>query len=324
MTSAKKILLPTIAVAILSVVSLYVAWLKSPVNGQNVSVSPDQNTSPTPKATENVKPKSMSDAQTPMQAALETAAIENARLRYNLEWVFGGKAQRGWYLYVPLIQHTIATERDAETPEFALALACWQQQSGLSPTGTLESETLYQMIKWWQSRRIGNRVYPAPDELLTAPIADFYDPTREVDLLKVEREAYAAYKRMVAEAARDLSLNLKTNGAGELSSEEKYLKIISAFRSREYQEKLRRESPKSGRAGLATNSPHFTGRALDIYVGGEPVETIDYNRAIQVQTPVYKWLVKNAERFGFYPYYYETCHWEYVPENLKSSTLPVR
>ena len=99
---------------------------------------------------------------------------------------------------------------------------------------------------------------------------------------------------------------------GELAAGEKYLKVISAFRSREYQNHLRKQSPNSGRAGLAVNSPHFTGRALDIYVGGEPVSTKDDNRAIQTETRVYRWLVKNAARFGFRPYFYEPWHWEYV------------
>jgi LAS superfamily LD-carboxypeptidase LdcB len=92
----------------------------------------------------------------------------------------------------------------------------------------------------------------------------------------------------------------------------KYFKIISAFRSREYQDRLRREAPNAGSAGLAVNSPHFTGRALDIYVGGDPVDTRDANRAVQVETPAYRWLVRNAERFGFRPYFYEPWHWEYV------------
>ncbi len=77
---------------------------------------------------------------------------------------------------------------------------------------------------------------------------------------------------MIAAAAANKSLNLAVKGNGELAPAEKFLKIVSSFRSREYQQKLRRESPNSGRAGLAVkNSPHFTGRALDIYVGGEPV-----------------------------------------------------
>jgi len=117
-----------------------------------------------------------------------------------------------------------------------------------------------------------------------------------------------------AAAIADRSLGLARVGKGakaQLAPGEKYLKIISAFRSREYQEQLRRESPSAGSAGLAVNSPHFTGRALDLYVGGDPVDTTDSNRAIQVQTRVYKWLVRNAERFGFRPYFYEPWHWEY-------------
>ena len=109
---------------------------------------------------------------------------------------------------------------------------------------------------------------------------------------------------MIAAAMADSSLNLK--------STDKFLKIISSYRTRDYQDRLRQQSPNSGRAGLAVNSPHFTGRALDIYVGGSPVDTADANRAIQVNTRAYQWLVRNAERFGFRPYFYEPWHWEYV------------
>jgi LAS superfamily LD-carboxypeptidase LdcB len=160
--------------------------------------------------------------------------------------------------------------------------------------------------------RLKDRTVANPDQLLTAPISDFYDPTRAEELRQVERRTYAAYKRMVSAAAADRSLGLARTTRGQLASSEKYLKIISAFRSREYQDKLRREAPNSGSAGLAVNSPHFTGRALDLYVGGEPVDTRDSNRALQVETRVYQWLVRNAERFGFRPYCYEPWHWEYV------------
>jgi LAS superfamily LD-carboxypeptidase LdcB len=122
---------------------------------------------------------------------------------------------------------------------------------------------------------------------------------------------------MLAAALKDPSLHLVQTSDGKLAGTEKYLKIISAFRSREYQEKLRRQSPNAGRAGLAVNSPHFTGRALDLYVGGDPVDTRDANRAFQIHTPVYQWLVRNAERFGFRPYFYEPWHWEYVGDESK-------
>jgi len=250
-------------------------------------------------------------------------AAKNVELKNTLRWNFGAKRQRGWYLYVSLIKHTIGTESGVETPEFARAVALWQQKEGIYPTGILDRETLSQMIELWQSRRLNSSAYAAPEDLLSAPIADFYDPTREVELLKVERETYQAYKQMVAAAASELKLKIDKNG--ELVADEKHLRIVSAFRSREYQAKLRAASPHSGRAGLAVNSPHFTGRTLDIYVGGEPTITKDFNRAVQVQTPIYKWLIKNASRFGFYPYFYEPWHWEYVPRNSKppGTNLPL-
>ena len=153
------------------------------------------------------------------------------------------------------------------------------------------------MMSQWQNNRLQDRTLAEPGQLLTAPPSDFFDPDRLVELRQVERNTYAAYKQMIAAAIADPTLKLPHTG-GELARE-KYFKIISAFRSREYQDRLRRESPNSGRAGLAVNSPHFTGRALDIYVGGDPVDTKDSNRAIQVDTPAYRWLVRNAGRFGF-------------------------
>jgi LAS superfamily LD-carboxypeptidase LdcB len=206
----------------------------------------------------------------------------------------------------------IEAEGEAAGGDFAAALARWQKSSGLAPSGVLDGETLYRMVSVWQGSRLKQKGQARADELLLAPTSDFYDSSRPEALRNVERETYAAYKRMVAAAAADPSLRLKLTASGELAPEERFLKIVSAHRSPEYQARLRAQSPNSGRAGLAVNSPHFTGRALDIYVGGEPVETKDSNRALQVQTPVYRWLVRNAERFGFRPYYYEPWHWEYV------------
>lgn len=247
--------------------------------------------------------------------AEDERAKRNQLLRNELSWVFGSKRQRGWYLYTPLINRLIVTKDDYSSKGFALALARWQKKSGLAPSGVLNDETLYKMIGEWQEKRIKDRTPAQPAQLLKAPISDFYDPTRAEELRMVERDAYFAYKRLVAAAVAERSLGLGRNPKGpkgELAAGEKFLKIISSFRSREYQEKLRRESPNSGTAGLAVNSPHFTGRALDLYVGGDPVDTRDSNRAIQVRTPVYLWLVRNAERFGFRPYFYEPWHWEYV------------
>jgi D-alanyl-D-alanine carboxypeptidase len=272
-------------------------------------------------ATPVLKPMALVEKRTAVAAAekkdpslFAEAAARNTVLKYELSWAFGGKQQRGWYLYTPLIARMLETEGEAAGPDFASSLSRWQTGAGLKASGVLDDETLYRMVSTWQGARLKNKEYATPDRLLQAPVADFYDATRPDALRQVERETYAAYKRMVAAAAADPSLGLKATAAGELAPEEKFLKIVSSFRSREHQAALRAQSPGSGRAGLAVNSPHFTGRALDLYVGGEPVETKDSNRALQVQTPAYRWLVANAARFGFRPYYYEPWHWEYVGE----------
>ncbi len=239
------------------------------------------------------------------------AAEKNKDLQNSLNWTFS-KKQKGWYLYVPLIQYTINTEAKVDSPEFAKAVFEWQKQKQITSDGIISHKTLESFISYWQSRRLKPIVLANENQLLTADISNFYDPTRNVELLKVEKETFKAYKKMIAAAIADKSLSLKTDKAGNLSDEEQFLKMISTYRSPAYQAGLRKKEPNATRAQIAFKSPHFTGRALDIYVGGEPVTTKDFNRAIQIKTPVYKWLVKNAEKFGFYPYFYEPWHWEYV------------
>lgn len=245
----------------------------------------------------------------------DSATEQNQNLAKNLTWTFGGKTQTGWYIYKPLICNQIGVEVGASGNDFANALSRWQKANALPANGVLDAVTLALFVSKWQSNRLKIRGFANPNELLVAPTVDFYDVSRPDELRQVERETYGAYKKLIAAAIADKSLNLANKDRDELAASEKFLKIVSSFRSRDYQDKLRRESPNSGRAGLAVgNSPHFTGRALDIYVGGEPVTTKDENRAVQVNTKVYLWLVKNAGKFGFKPYFYEPWHWEYAPD----------
>lgn len=255
---------------------------------------------------------SKSEPSATKNAAFVAAATQNSQLRNELTWTFGGKQQRGWYLYDLLISKTLNTDDGPGTSDFAAAIASWQKRNRLTADGVLDQDAFMRMVSQWQGNRLKQRGYPDPSELVTAPLSDFYDPGRAAEMRQVERNTYAAYKRMIAAAIADPQLNLSNTSRDELAPKEKYFKIVSSYRSREYQDELRRRSPNSGTAGLAVNSPHFTGRALDLYVGGSPVDTTDSNRAIQVNTPAYRWLVRNAERFGFRPYFYEPWHWEYV------------
>jgi D-alanyl-D-alanine carboxypeptidase len=255
--------------------------------------------------------KTAPEATSRNSASFESAATANVRLQANLAWTFGSRPQRGWQIYEPLIAHLIGSSGEPWSRVFATRLAHWQTENGLVADGVLDDKTLLKIISTLQSKRIRDRAYPSDDQLVTISVSDCYYPERPEELRRVERETYKAYKRMVAAAIADRSLGLNASG-GHIAANEKFLKIVSAFRSREYQDQLRKQSPQSGRAGLAVNSPHFTGRALDLYVGGEPVSTKDKNRALQTQTLVYRWLVQNAARFGFQPYFYEPWHWEYV------------
>ncbi len=265
---------------------------------------------------------SVESGKAAVAARFSAAALLNSGLRNTLSWPFGGRNQTGWNIYAPLIAQTIGTTASPDAPAFAAALAGWQTKRSLEPTGVLDRETMAAFVKFWQAQRLGRSGSPGDERLYTAPIDEFFDLTRSPDLLKLERETYAAYRRMIRAAAKDLAGELKVTPNGELAPDEKFLRIVSAYRSPEYQASLRRREPGAGRAALAVNSPHSTGQALDIYVGGEPVTTKDPNRLIQIKTPAYKWLVKNAHRFGFYPYFYEPWHWEYVPARLSIANPP--
>ena len=276
--------------------------------GQTTTPSRESPVKPTIKIVETANASSSKKSSSPFNEAIS----QNGMLRNELSWTFGGKQQHGWYLYDVLIGKTLDTQYEFDTDDFASALSSWQKRRAISSSGVLDEESLMALVSQWQNDRLKDRTPARPDQLITAPSSDFYDPERLADLRQVERATYAAYKQMITAAIAEPSLKLAHTSEVELAPTEKYFKIVSSFRSPEYQEELRRRSPNAGTAGLAINSPHFTGRALDLYVGGDPVDTKDSNRAIQVNSPAYKWLVQNAERFGFRPYFYEPWHWEFV------------
>src|SRR6266498_3167317 len=82
------------------------------------------------------------------------AAKRNALLSAALTWTFGSKQQQGWYLYTPLIKQLISTKQDSHSVQFARAVARWQAKAALKPSGVIDDETLYAMIKTWQDARL--------------------------------------------------------------------------------------------------------------------------------------------------------------------------
>jgi hypothetical protein len=239
----------------------------------------------------------------PPRPSEAVAVTNNASLSRTVEWQFGGKTQRGWHLYVPLIQRVVGTAAEPDSEEFTRAVTDWQRRNGHSPAdGALDESCWVAMMQSLQRARTRDATLCPAEELVQISADQWYDPERPAELRYLRRDAYEAYLRMVAAARAELG-----------SAAQGYFSIISGHRTPEYQAKLRALAGNPSTASLARNSPHFTGRAIDIYVGGEPVSTADPNRAIQVATPAYRWLAANAHRFGFRPYFYEPWHWEYDP-----------
>jgi hypothetical protein len=142
-------------------------------------------------------------ASTTSSNAFSAAAAQNAILRNEVTWTFGGKQQRGWYLYDLLIGKTLDTSHDPITNEFAATLAKWQKKRGLRSDGLLDEASLMKLVSHWQSDRLKTRNPATPDQLVLAPTTDFYDPGRATELRQVERNTYEAYKQMIAAAHAD-------------------------------------------------------------------------------------------------------------------------
>src|SRR2546423_3845851 len=145
-----------------------------------------------------------------------TAAAQNGALRSELAWTFGSKPQHGWYLYDSLISQLLKTQADATSTDFAAALADWQKTAGINPTGILDEASLMAIVAGWQSNRFKDRTPALPEQLITAPPSDFFDPERLPELRQMTPETYAAYKPMIASALADSSLKLAHISNSEL------------------------------------------------------------------------------------------------------------
>ncbi len=147
--------------------------------------------------------------------------------------------------------------------------------------------------------RTGLALQPEPDELVEV------SPGRTQRRHWLEPRAAARWARLEAAAEGDAI----------------HLVIVSAWRSVDYQRALIERKLERGEAVediLRVNaapgySEHHGGRALDLGVAGEPPLTEAFER-----TAAFRWLCRNADRFGFalsYPrdnahgIVYEPWHW---------------
>lgn len=254
-------------------------------------------------------------AQTRCEAGRETwsdAAFANALSIYSLEWAPFGTAEWGWGTYRPLVQKEIGTECEPGTSGFAAALAAFQTRYGLTATGVFDPATFNVLRGILQERRpfVMARVRdecPEPPPL--RELGYLEAPEEHADRLTrlLRRDVLDAYRRMVAAARAEVP---------EIRADPELLQIFSGFRDPEAD--AARCAAERNCDGLrrAVCSPHRTGTAVDLYVGqlaGMGVDsTHPDSRRHMSQGATYRWLVKNAGRFGFVPYLYEPWHWEWV------------
>ena len=230
-----------------------------------------------------------------------------------MEWTPFGQTEYGWETYLPLIQHELGTDCAPNSPVFARKLAEFQIGHGLPPTGWFDAATFQTFRGLWQERRpfIMSRVReePCPEPPPLYQLGYLVESEEHADRLTrlLRRDVLDAYRRLVAAARAEVP---------EVANDPEMLQIFSGFRDPEADAARCAASGNCDGLRRAVCSPHRTGTAVDIYVGqlaGLGVDnTSAASRLHMTRSPTYRWLVKNAGRFGFTPYVYEPWHWEWI------------
>ncbi|HEY2659124.1 MAG TPA: D-alanyl-D-alanine carboxypeptidase family protein [Caulobacteraceae bacterium] len=240
------------------------------------------------------------------------AAEANAASLWTLPIDPFGRPEQGWAVYAPTIQRDIATRCRPERAGFAGALARWQTKQPLPPTGVFDTASLAPMKAAWQSKRPfvairAQGVCPLPPAETALEAAKPEETLGKA--VQLRPGALKAYRRMVA-AARD--------EIPSLAAEPDVLKLFSGYRSPAADDARCAAEGNCQGVVRAACSAHRTGLALDLDVGAAPGFMVDSsadpNRLFQSRTPAYRWLVRNAVRFGFVNYVFEPWHWEWRGE----------
>jgi len=265
---------------------------------------------PAPKAADAGPRRLSRDCRAP---GWEHAAAVNASSLNALPWTPFGRDETGWRVYAPLLAREIGVDCPPESTGFARALASWQKTQGVDADGLVSQLTFLRMKGEVQGRRpivllSVQGVCAAPAEeasLATArPDEGFGDK-----LIQLRPGALVAYRRMVAAARAE---------EPAIAADPELLRIFSAYRSPAYDAARCAVDNNCNGRERATCSPHRTGLAMDIYLGHAPGfdadSSADENRLHMTEGPAYRWMMLNADRFGFVNYPFEPWHWEWTGE----------
>ncbi len=271
----------------------------------SVSAPPMAASPPPPAARAPATPAECRNSAFDAQAQANTASLAG------LAWAPFGRDEIGWEIYAPMIGREVATGCPPTSPAFAAALARWQASQGLAATGLMNEVDFQRMRGVIQLRR--PFVVLAAQEVCPEPTLGVLEPNHDGEgyggkQVFMRPAAFAAYRRMAAEARRD----------PEIAADPRNLTIFSGYRSPALDAQRCQLEGNCDGVVRASCSAHRTGLAVDIYVGQAPGfgpdSSADPNRLYMSRTPTYRWLVANADRFGFVNYPFEPWHWEWTGE----------
>lgn len=187
-----------------------------------------------------------------------------------------------------------AGPESASEPESAPASA-----PAAAPASASASATTPTPVSDYVERRVRVRSYgtTAANSPLLVPVPSTSGGVKRLHVL-----AARGLTALAEAVQRDLGITLKIASgwrAHRWTSREQYEATLIA----------RFGSVKEGKRWLGFDSPHETGLAMDLGVGGlKPSRaTVDFQR----KQPLHQWLVKHAGAFGWHPYKTEPWHWEY-------------
>jgi hypothetical protein len=237
-------------------------------------------------------------------------AARNEVSRRSLAWAPFGRPEIGWDVYEPLIAQEIGAACPAASPGFAAAVARWRGAHGLARTGEMDVATLTALLRTLQARRpfvaLSRRACPDPPPqtaLAAARVTEVY----EGKPILLASDALQAYRAMLAAARAE---------SPEIAADRRLLTIFSGFRSPAYDAARCLRDKNCFGITRAACSAHRTGLALDLYLGAAPGSAMDssddVNRDYLAHGGAYRWMVKNAARFGFVNYPFEPWHWEWT------------
>ena len=244
-------------------------------------------------------------------AGWHDSAQANANNLVGLAWAPFGRAEIGWEVYAPLVQHEIGTACPANSEGFAAALGAWQRANNQGSDGVLTETVFLAMKGAVQTRREFVRftslgACPGTPDLITAARLNEGYGQKQVWL---RPRALDAYRRMVAAARAEVP---------EAAADPEMLTIFSGYRSPAADAARCQADGNCDGIVRARCSAHRTGLAADIVVGHAPGFTVDSsadpNRLFMTRTATYRWLLANAGRFGFVNYPFEPWHWEWTGE----------